>query len=46
MKRFVCWLFWFGHDDKPDVWEIVGDNHEIVYSWRCIRCGRVRWYDR
>jgi hypothetical protein len=38
-KRLRC--FFFGHFDVPAYF--LG---EVTFAWRCLRCGRERWYER
>jgi len=48
IKKIIC-LF-LGHKDAPheikNLYIGLGQYHDLVYSWRCSRCKRIREYDR
>jgi hypothetical protein len=48
INRIIC--FFLGHleeeFDKKTIYMNSGGWHVIVYSWRCLRCERIREYER
>jgi hypothetical protein len=48
LNKIMC--FFFEHDDVPEnIQTLFTDNggwHDVVYSWRCTVCNRLREFER